>query len=149
MISAVFDTNIFFQGILVESGPAGECIKLLDEGRVQIYLTRQTVHEIEDVIARPALVKKYPVLTTDRARIVLRSLASKAIFIAEVPDIFRLDRDVDDEILVNLAVVAGASYLVTRDRDLLDLMDDLEFRNRFPNLNIVTPVGFLEKVRAS
>jgi putative PIN family toxin of toxin-antitoxin system len=149
MISAVFDTNIFFQSILVESGPAGECVKLIDEGRVQIYLAPQTIDEIKDVISRPALVKKYPVLTTDRARIVLRSLATKAIFFAQVPDIFKLDRDPDDEILVNLAVAAGVSYLVTRDQDLLDLMDNEEFRDKFPNLNIITPVGFLEKVRAS
>jgi len=32
--------------------------------------------------------------------------------------------------------------------DLLDLRSDAEFSSQFPNLKIVTPVGFLEMVRA-
>ncbi len=61
---------------------------------------------------------------------------------------FKLDRDVADEIFINLAIDHVANYLVSRDRDLLDLMDDAEFCGRFPDLKIVTPVGFLEVVRS-
>ena len=42
-----------------------------------------------------------------------------------------------------------ADYIVTRDNDLLDLMKDSDFVSQFPALNIVTPVGFLEIVRAA
>lgn len=53
---------------------------------------------------------------------------------------------------LNLAVAAGARYLVTRDRDLLDLMSEppdegRTLRERFPNLVILDPVTFLEAVR--
>jgi predicted nucleic acid-binding protein len=42
----------------------------------------------------------------------------------------------------------GAEYLVSRDRDLLDLMDEsrvdgADFRARYPNIKIIEPVAFL------
>ncbi|MGH9948384.1 MAG: putative toxin-antitoxin system toxin component, PIN family [Pyrinomonadaceae bacterium] len=149
MISAVFDTNIFFQGILFENGPAGECVKLVDRGGVQLFFTQQTFDEIQDVISRPALIRKYPVLSSKRAEIILRSAAAQSIFVSDVPAVFFLDRDIDDQLFVNLAIAAKAHYIVTRDRDLLDLRDDSEFCNTFHELRIVTPVGFLEIVRAA
>jgi len=50
--------------------------------------------------------------------------------------------------VVNLALEAGASYLVTWDADLLDLMDihrpeGKAFRAKFPDLVILDPVAFL------
>ena len=59
-----------------------------------------------------------------------------------------LPRDPDDEVFLNLAIQSDAEFLVTRDRDLLDLMDDSEFCSQFPHLRIVAPVGFLEAVRS-
>jgi predicted nucleic acid-binding protein len=54
---------------------------------------------------------------------------------------------------VNLAVAAGAGYLVSRDRDLLDLMDQAtavgkEFGQRFPGLRIMDPAAFLREFSA-
>jgi hypothetical protein len=36
--------------------------------------------------------------------------------------------------------------LVTRDKDLLDLMNDHAFRQRFPALTILDPVAFLKAI---
>jgi predicted nucleic acid-binding protein len=57
--------------------------------------------------------------------------------------VFSCPRDPDDEPYVNLAVAAGARYLVTRDKDLLDLMEDADFRRRFATLAILDPAAFL------
>lgn len=61
---------------------------------------------------------------------------------------FDFERDPKDEIIINLAIEAEADYIVSRDKDLLDLMTGYtdeckDFRRRFRRLKIVEPVEFL------
>jgi predicted nucleic acid-binding protein len=68
-----------------------------------------------------------------------------------VPHVFEFARDPKDEAYIDLAAAVAADYLVTFDRDLLDLMtgyDDVskEFRQRFRQLKVVRPDEFLEIV---
>ena len=60
-----------------------------------------------------------------------------------VPALFALPRDPDDEPYLNLAIAAGADYLVTRDNDMLDLMQDATFLAQHPTLTILDPVAML------
>jgi predicted nucleic acid-binding protein len=58
-------------------------------------------------------------------------------------------RDPKDEKYVNLAIVAEADYIVSRDHDLLDLMTDFadeakEFRQRYRPLKVIEPTEFLQ-----
>ena len=64
--------------------------------------------------------------------------------IENVPASFTLARDPDDEPYLNLALAAATDYLVTRDQDMLDLMQDAGFRSRYPALIILTPVALLQ-----
>lgn len=77
-------------------------------------------------------------------------MKERAIFLESVPTEFSYDRDPKDEMYVNLALAAGAAYLVSRDNDLLDLMKETDigraFRERFPSLTILDPVAFLREV---
>ena len=68
------------------------------------------------------LHKHYSHLTSQAA--VLRNALGKAVVLTEIPKAFTLARDPKDEPYLNLALAAGARYLVTRDKDLLDLMSD-------------------------
>jgi predicted nucleic acid-binding protein len=65
---------------------------------------------------------------------------------------FELSRDPDDEPYLNLAIESGAQFLVTLDRDLLDLMnwntdEGRDFQSRYPNLTILDPVSFMKELR--
>jgi predicted nucleic acid-binding protein len=65
-----------------------------------------------------------------------------------LPRRFELPRDPDDEPYLNAAIEFGAQFLVTRDRDLLDLMNwetqtGRDFQSRFPQLKIHDPVELL------
>ena len=60
---------------------------------------------------------------------------------------FVLSRDPKDEPYLNLAIATDASYLVSRDNDLLDLMTDSEFRTQHPDLKILDPVAFLRELQ--
>jgi predicted nucleic acid-binding protein len=48
---------------------------------------------------------------------------------------------------LNLTIAMQASFLVGRDKDLLDLMTDDAFRKADPALNIIDPAAFLKHVR--
>jgi predicted nucleic acid-binding protein len=54
-----------------------------------------------------------------------------------------MSRDPKDEPYLNLALATGANHLVTRDKDLLDLMHDETFRAQHPGLQIIDPPALL------
>jgi predicted nucleic acid-binding protein len=69
------------------------------------------------------------------------------MWISDVPEHYVLARDPDDSMYLNLAIAAGAPFVVTDDLDLLDLMNlhsaaGIDFRNRFPVVQIATPTEF-------
>ena len=59
------------------------------------------------------------------------------------------DLDPKDEPYINLAIAADADYIVSRDKDLLDLMtghtkECKEFRRKFRSLKVIEPQEFLK-----
>ena len=72
-----------------------------------------------------------------------RSLDTKAVMVANPSSHFVFTRDPDDEPVINLAIEVSAIFLISRDKDLLDLMSDPDFRRRFPQLTILDPPAFL------
>ena len=60
--------------------------------------------------------------------------------------------DPDDEMYINLAIVANATHLVSRDQDLLDLMTSTEvgrqFRSRYPFLRIMKAAEFVAEMES-
>jgi predicted nucleic acid-binding protein len=78
-------------------------------------------------------------------------IAALSIPISNVPEEFHYERDPEDEPYVNLAVVTDAKYLVSLDRDLLDLMDSIseegrQFQRRYPMLKILRPAELLAEI---
>jgi predicted nucleic acid-binding protein len=79
---------------------------------------------------------------------------TKAVLLANVPEEFHYERDLDDEMYINLAVVSNATYLVSRDKDLLVLMTtstDIarQFRSRYPFLQIMTAAAFITAIESA
>jgi predicted nucleic acid-binding protein len=55
---------------------------------------------------------------------------------------------------INLALVTNAAYLVSRDKDLLDLMTTTadiarQFRSRYPFLSIMTAADFITAIESA
>ena len=149
---AVFDCVVFVQALANRKGPAFACKQLVDTGRVALFLSPQIIAELTEVLSRPKLQKKFATLTADNVEAFLTDLASKAVSLSTVPTVFSYPRDTKDEPCVNLALACGAGYLVTWDKDLLDLMKQTSaegklFRQRFPNLAILNPVAFLQEMQ--
>jgi putative PIN family toxin of toxin-antitoxin system len=103
--------------------------------------------EIRDVLTRPKLVAKYPALTKQAVDAFLAQHLRMATWISDVPEHYILARDPDDSMYLNLAITSGTPYVVTDDLDLLELMEPqsttgIDFRTRYPAVQIVTPSDF-------
>ena len=142
----VFDCMVFVQALANDAGPASACFDLVREGRVELCVSPNVLAEVRDVLNRPKLRKKLPALTPERAEAFLDDVLGHATLVTDVPHRFRYDRDPKDEPYVNLALAAGARYLASRDKDLLELADDDDFLRRFPELTVLDPVSLLREI---
>lgn len=71
------------------------------------------------------------------------------MYFPKVKHWFEYQRDPDDEPYINLAIEAEADFIISRDSDLLDLMNWKQpngraFQRRFRSLKIVSPIEFLK-----
>lgn len=145
-VRAVFDCMLFLQAATNEAGPAFACFRLVDEGKLTLCVSPEVLAEVRDVLSRPSIRKKFPHLTDERADEFLQSVAAKGVVLDNSPQAFSYARDPGDEPYINLAIAANAGYLVSRDRDILDLAGDETFRNSYPGLSILDPASLLREL---
>lgn len=147
----VFDCVVFLQGLIKESGPAVTCLERIEQGRFRLAVSPETMAELRDVLYRSSLRQSFPLLTNNKADQLIELLLLKGKLFRKVTRLFELPRDPDDEPYLNLAIESNARFLVTRDRDLLDLMrwdtkEGSDFQSLFPELKILDPVAFLKEI---
>jgi putative PIN family toxin of toxin-antitoxin system len=139
---------VFLQAATNRNGPAAACLHLVDDGYAQLFISATILEETRDVLGRPKIRKNFPAITDQDVLDFIEHISAKAKLIEEIPAVYELPRDPDDAPYVNLAAAASASFLVTRDKDLLSLMDDKAFCEQFPTLSIIGPKKFLDHVRS-
>jgi putative PIN family toxin of toxin-antitoxin system len=113
-------------------------------GLPPLYVSDAILGEVRHVLGRPQIRAKNPSLTDEAVEEFFDRIGQVAQKIENVPASFTLARDPDDGPYLNLALDAATDYLVTRDQDMLDLMQDAGFRSRYPALIILTPVALLQ-----
>jgi len=146
----VFDCNVFLQALARPRGPAGQCVSLALEGKVALFISEQVLDEIRDVTSRPELVSQFK-LRPERVQALIEALPAAAVLVKHVPSLWVYQRDPDDAHYVNLALAAKANLIVSRDNDLLVLMDhsraeSREFHQQFPFLRVMNPTAFISIV---
>jgi putative PIN family toxin of toxin-antitoxin system len=144
----VYDCNIFVQALISPRGPAARCIELARDGNASLFVTDFILTEI-----RESYLKTSPKfgLTQQKAESLAIAIASISTMISNPPERFVYSRDPDDAHYVNVALAADAKLVVSRDRDLLDLMDattgdGAAFTRQYPELAILDPVQFIRLV---
>lgn len=146
----VFDCMIYLQATVSESGPAAALLRLVDRNALSLFASNEILDEVREVLSRSKIRERNSALTDERVDAFITRLSEKATIVNDVPLHFTYTRDPKDENYINLAVEVEADYIVSRDRDLLDLMtghtdECKDFRRRFRPLNIIEPVELLEK----
>ena len=145
----VLDCMICLQAAAREQSKAAACFRLAEHHYVQLFISRPIIKEVEDVLSRDYIRARFQTLTDESVKLFLERLRHAAELVRTVPRHFNYERrDVKDEPYINLAIEVEAQYLVSRDTDLLDLMNwnqeaGREFQKRFRGLKVVTPEVFL------
>lgn len=149
----VYDCNLLVQAVAFDNGPAARCLRLVESGQVELFVSRPTLRELRRVLAYDEVVAISPNMTPRRIGAFLKRLTFRARLVRRTPHIMDYPRDPNDEPYIDLAVAARADYLVTRDRDLLSLMSGhsllcKQFRRKTRPLRVIDPVAFLRIVSA-
>jgi putative PIN family toxin of toxin-antitoxin system len=145
---------LFFQAASRPSRVHGTFRAILD-GRVTLCMSAEVLSEIRDVLTRPEHRIRFPALTPQLVDAFLSQYLPGMRWVADVPPAFDVPRDPKDNPSVNLAVAAGAKYLVTWNHRHLgylmqrDTPEGRDFCRRFPSLRIVDPPTFLGEIEPS
>lgn len=145
----VFDCNVFLQAIINRNGPAAKCLRLAEVGDILLFINPETLAELRDVLSRPAISKLIQDYSTDSIDSFIAGVLVVSTLITDTPIRFQLPRDPDDDPYLDLAIEIEADFIITWDRDMLDLMSEFsdeakDFRRRFRNIRIIDPVAFLK-----
>ncbi len=135
MILAVFDCNILISAIGWGGNPRA-CLSLVSGRQVTLCVTGDIWDEYEKRVPE-VLTEKKP--KTDPCP-VLNELVRIAFFVSPATLGKQRSRDLKDDRYLACALAAGAKFIVSNDRDLLDLEKPFGIR-------IVTPIQFLLHVR--
>jgi predicted nucleic acid-binding protein len=113
-----------------------------------LFVSPFVLAEIRELYEK--LPAKYGITAADTDDLA-RNVVSFATTIFDIPEVYRHPIDPDDSLYVNLALCASARLIVSRDRHLLNLMDQSrregqDFRGHFPAMRILDPVELLREL---
>ena len=154
IVRVIFDCSLFVQAFLNSASAANRCLELVRRGQAQLFVSPATLTELKEVLSRPRILNLLPHIAPEQTDNFLGDVVAHATNLPAVTEKFRFERDPKDAPYLNLAIAADADYLVTRDRDLLDLMigysaECKEFRQRFRKIKIIKPEDFMRAVDES
>jgi putative PIN family toxin of toxin-antitoxin system len=144
MIRVILDTNVWLDW-LVFADPSVAAIRAAHAaGSIEICITTQGEAELERVLGyergRRTLAAETQAACLAQCRTIARRIDARAAEAgsAKLPAC----RDRDDQQFLEAALAAGADYLITKDKALLELA---KARARMPApFRIVTPQGFAQ-----
>jgi predicted nucleic acid-binding protein len=143
MPRAIFDANLYLNLLLSpdpDNSAVGQLLRFAADLVFELLLAEDVEAELRDVATRrPYLATRISQEALDRQFNEIAEFAIRLPLLEQEPP--RISRDARDDYLLALAVLNVADYVVTRDRDLLDLGDVGAVR-------IVDPVAFLALLRA-
>ena len=137
MITVVFDTNTIVSAIYWPTSTSRRCLAGLAWRRYSIALTRDVFDEYQAVVAE--FQPRFPACNSAGA---LAWLHLKARWVEPAPLGKGRSRDPRDDPFLACALAARATYLVSRDRDLLVLGKPF-------GIETISPVRFLAWLRES
>lgn len=132
----VVDTNVWISGLLWKGLPW--CVLRLAEAKeIEIWVTPSMLIELENVLRHARLQQRRLELGLETVEMVAYATALVSLIeVVRIEPVIAVDPD--DDVFVSCAMAAGARYLISGDKHLLDLA-------KWQDISIVTPREFLEQ----
>lgn len=120
-VKVVFDTNIWVS-ILLGKSLASELEPHVRNHSLKVFLSEEMVSELARVLTYPKITK-----ILDKAQVgtatALASVLNSVELVETGVSIKEITRDLPDNVVLECAVSAGATYIVSGDPHLLDLKE--------------------------
>lgn len=139
-LAVVIDTNVWISGLLIRSGAPAQLVRQVVSGGLPVFSTG-TIAELQERIWRPKF-DRY--VTIEQRKALLADLDAIALWVDVPPTLAARTycRDAADDKFVHAALASETAWLVTGDKDLLVLSDEMSPLG----LHIVTPADALTMI---
>ena len=108
----VFDCNVLVQAAGNGEGPSGVALRLLEENRIEVFVSRAVLRELRAVLNYPSVRQKLRKLDDDRVEAFIQRLAFRATLLRHVPHVFDYPRAHQDRrMLTSLSRAALITWL--------------------------------------
>ena len=133
------DSVVLVSAFLTKKGLTAELLTLCGE-KTNVYTAEEILQETRRVLLEEDRIrKKYTYRDVDVEEF-LETVREMSTIMTPLPNLRVIERDPKDDMVIACAVTAQADYIVSRDRDLLDL-------GEYQGIRIVTPEVFIQYLR--
>ncbi len=139
MIRAVLDTNTLVSAVInVTSSVASEIYQNCKDKHFLLIISPSILAEVDNVLRRDRVMKSHK-RSIQELQEIIREMADVS---SVVPGRIKIEmvRDPDDDKIISAAIEGKADYIVSRDRDLLDIKE-------YQGIKIITPEKFMGILR--
>lgn len=133
-LNVVLDTNVWIS-IFLNKTLGGEFSKLLEEDRVDVYISQQILEEISKVLIYPKITELLK-LSGVSVKQILENIVESSKQVNPKLELDSIKEDFEDNKILECALEAGADFIVSGDAHLLKL-------KKFKNIRIMKPRDFL------
>jgi putative PIN family toxin of toxin-antitoxin system len=140
MLNAVADSTILVSAFLRKEGVSAILLRHAAGGAFALSLSQAILSETETVLVeREHIRRRYP-YSNDDVAVFCQTLQGSFPLLTDLPRLTGIVRDPNDDMVLATAQAAHATYLITRDLDLLSLQT-------YEGITIITPETFMALLR--
>lgn len=140
MPKAVLDSTVLVSAFLSENGVSRKLLHEAQAGKFIICLAEEILEEAGRVLLEYPRIRKRYRYSDEAVAEYIELLRLVAQVVTALPKINAVERDPNDDMIIACGVKAKAQYIITRDKDLLDM-------KTYEQILIVKPEAFAALVR--
>lgn len=131
----VLDTNTIVSALLSPNGTPAEIFRYLEAGKIAVATSDYLLDELERVLTYPKVARYIKASETD-INLFVKRFRMFADIVQPESNINAVEKDPDDNHVLECAVAAKADFLITGDQHLLELEE-------FEGIEILSTTAFM------